>query len=210
MIAKEDAPRCVATPVGRTAILVTVVSLSTRHARRPADNVRMCLAATVIMATLMAGCGSGKPASSSVAGVMAAARNVSQKVEAGSYRQVCESLTASERAELDMWRKDGCIGLLTVGQVFAHIASGRGVGLLFEAKMLAAREAIVIRHGAAFDKGRIVARYEGNRWHFEDSERGALLGVSHLRTESERAVRSLEESGGSVSEIDRAANVGME
>ena len=120
----------------------------------------------LILAGSLAGCGSSgssgssDPASShSVAGVEAAARELLADVAASRYDKACEAFTATARAELDRAR-GGCPETL----LFARPFLARQLGATFRS---------VLRDGqitgdTVLYRGNVQARYEHNRWHFEN------------------------------------------
>jgi hypothetical protein len=117
----------------------------------------------LILAGILAGCGSSgssDPASShSVAGVEAAARELLADVAASRYDKACEAFTATARAALDKAR-GGCPETL----LFARPFLARQLGATFRSLLRDPQ----ITGDTVLYRGNVQARYEHNRWHFEN------------------------------------------
>jgi hypothetical protein len=150
---------------------------------------------------MLAGCGSAASSNYSVAGLKAAAHEFVDDLGESHYAMACEVLSAKERAELAAWPKGGCAGLLHFADVFARIGSHRGLGEVFQSQSGAAVQEFRIRGKVAIYQGHIAARYEHGRWRLEHNGDEALVELTRLKAEIERARISLEESGGSLNEV---------
>jgi hypothetical protein len=115
----------------------------------------------LILVAVLAGCGSSDPASSrSIKGVEAAAHELLSEVQAGRYGAACEAFTATARVGLANG-PEGCSGTLLrakpflVEQLTTYLDS------------IASDDRII--GDTVLHEGSVQARYEGDRWRFENN-----------------------------------------
>jgi len=114
----------------------------------------------LVLAAILAGCGSSDPAGSySMKGVEAGAHEFVADVKAELYGEACEALTAAARASLAK-APQGCPGTLLLAKPFL-------------VKQLVAQFNSIHRDGQITNDtvlygGSVQARYEHDRWHFEN------------------------------------------
>jgi hypothetical protein len=115
----------------------------------------------LVLVAILAGCGSSHAASShSLTDVEAAAHELLADVQAGRYDEACEAFTATALATLAKEPK-GCPGTLLRAKPF------------LVKQLLAALKSIHrdgdITGDTLLNGGLVWARYENDRWHFEDA-----------------------------------------
>lgn len=114
----------------------------------------------LVLAAILAGCGSSDPASShSLTGVNAAARELLADAEAGRYHEACEAFTATALAAFAK-ASEGCPGtLLRANQFLVKTLTQRFKAIQQEGQIVGD----TVLYG-----GSVQARYEHGRWRFEN------------------------------------------
>ena len=132
-------------------------------ARERASTLRAARYPPLLLAGVLAGCGSSGPGPSgdhSAAGVAAASRQFLADLQRGHYSEACEAFTAKARASM-VREPGGCTGVLPY---FFPILGGQ-LGSWLENVL----PKLQVQGDTAVFNGRVHARYEGGRWHLENS-----------------------------------------
>ncbi len=99
-----------------------------------------------------------------MAGVQAAARELRMDVEGERYEKACETFTAAARAASAATSSEGCPGLLARAKPFLLAQLARTFNSIRRDGQITGDTVL----SGGIEPGRVMARYEGGRWRFEN------------------------------------------